>query len=514
MRFYTLAPMNTEGAASGNTPPAIRVVRVTLPGEIDRPELVRRMDATRLQLAEEDRWGAPLGEMIQRVLSADLQSRVPATASEPDQLVVEIEEFIADANCAVTLRAAWDLKSASGAAAQPVRGYETVRAEPSGTCQVSVLPEIMSARAGRACKSRGGCAHEVFLTFGSAARSNKICDGQSRLRERVVVLVGISIAETPPGDSAIQSTRRQKWKSCLGESCCTFIAFLALFVLAPVHAQVSSGMAGDYKRGSPFTVNQLSVLSRLQARLDGFGGPQTGYQADAMIVYLDDNGAPGPKLIESDPVRIYALAPDRWVEFYTRPISYNPANTGSSCIAREIREAAHGRNGTQLHGSVGPTNSCVRGGMQTTMPMAPRHLSEPPPRRAPSFSSTCCTSVCDRQGLRDARHPRVDPVEQAERQRQARIALRAVGSRRACSSCPRTSTDSEAPAELRSCVTTFMTTRTECPAISVRNPTRWSSNPASRAAGFPPTCRRCCSIRVLLDRHSRWRHRRHRARLR
>jgi len=144
MRFYTLAPMNTEGAASGNTPAAIRVVRVTLPGEIDRPELVRRMDATRLQLAEEDRWGAPLGEMIQRVLSADLQSRVPANASEPDQLVVEIEEFIADANCAVTLRAAWNLKPASGAAAQPVRGYETVRAEPSGTCQVSVLPEIMS----------------------------------------------------------------------------------------------------------------------------------------------------------------------------------------------------------------------------------------------------------------------------------------------------------------------------------------------------------------------------------
>ena len=45
MRFYTLAPMNTEGAAAGNTPPAIRVVRVTLPGEIDRPE--PRLDADR-----------------------------------------------------------------------------------------------------------------------------------------------------------------------------------------------------------------------------------------------------------------------------------------------------------------------------------------------------------------------------------------------------------------------------------------------------------------------------------
>jgi uncharacterized protein len=119
-------------------------MRVTLPGEIDRPELVRRMDATRLQLAEEDRWAAPLGEMIQRVLAADLQSRVPAAASEPDQLVLEVEEFIADANCAVTLRAAWTLKPGTGATGQPIRGYETVRAEPSGTCQVSVLPEAMS----------------------------------------------------------------------------------------------------------------------------------------------------------------------------------------------------------------------------------------------------------------------------------------------------------------------------------------------------------------------------------
>lgn len=144
MRFYTLTPLGAENAAAGSGAPAIRVSRVTLPGEIDRPELVKRVDTTRLQLAEDDRWAAPLGEMIQRVLSADLQSRVPGAAGDPAQLVVEIEEFMADANCAVTLRAAWNLKPASGAATQPVRGYETVRAEPSGACQVSALPEVMS----------------------------------------------------------------------------------------------------------------------------------------------------------------------------------------------------------------------------------------------------------------------------------------------------------------------------------------------------------------------------------
>jgi uncharacterized lipoprotein YmbA len=142
MRFYTLTPMGTEGA-SANAPSAIRVVRVTLPGEIDRLEIVRRTEATRLQLAEEDRWAAPLGELIQRTLAADLQARVPSSAAEPDQLFVDIEEFVADANCAVTLRAAWTLRRA-GASGTSTRGYETVKAEAATGCEVSAIPVAMS----------------------------------------------------------------------------------------------------------------------------------------------------------------------------------------------------------------------------------------------------------------------------------------------------------------------------------------------------------------------------------
>ena len=142
MRFYTLSPLGNEGA-SASTPPAIRVVRVTLPGEIDRAELVRRIDSNRVQLAEDDRWAAPLDELIRRTLSADLQSRVPAGAGDPDQLSVEIEEFIGGADCAVILRAAWSLKP-STATAQLIRGYETLRVEPTGTCEVSALPAAMS----------------------------------------------------------------------------------------------------------------------------------------------------------------------------------------------------------------------------------------------------------------------------------------------------------------------------------------------------------------------------------
>ena len=146
MRFYTLSAVRNE-AASTDAASGIRVVRVSLPGEIDRSELVRRVDANRLQLAENDRWAAPLDEMVRRVLSDDLRARIPATSGDPERLSVEIEEFIGDADCTVTLRAAWSLESETPTV-PPIRGYETVRAETGGVCEVGALPAAMSRALG------------------------------------------------------------------------------------------------------------------------------------------------------------------------------------------------------------------------------------------------------------------------------------------------------------------------------------------------------------------------------
>jgi uncharacterized lipoprotein YmbA len=144
MRFYTLSAVGGDGgSANANAPSAIRVARVTLPGEIDRSELVQRIDANRLRLAEDDRWAAPLGEMIRRTLSDDLRARVPAASGEPDSLSVDIEEFIGDANCSVSLRAGWAL-SKPGANQPATRGYEAIRADAPGACTVGALPEAMS----------------------------------------------------------------------------------------------------------------------------------------------------------------------------------------------------------------------------------------------------------------------------------------------------------------------------------------------------------------------------------
>ncbi|MEJ0039726.1 MAG: ABC-type transport auxiliary lipoprotein family protein [Gammaproteobacteria bacterium] len=121
-------------------------------GEIDRLELVQRLDANRLKLAEADLWAAPLGEMIRRTLSANLQGSGPASAAGgSDALSVDIEEFIGDADCSVSLRAAWSLKR-PGADQPAVQGHETIRIEPPRSCQVSALPEVMSRALGELSK--------------------------------------------------------------------------------------------------------------------------------------------------------------------------------------------------------------------------------------------------------------------------------------------------------------------------------------------------------------------------
>lgn len=154
MHYYTLTeiPAATRASnAAGNSMP-VRLDRVTIPTELDRAQLVRRIDATRLQIVEGDRWAAPLEDTIRRVLSEDLASRLPpdmvANPNEPSigekrqSLAVDIQEFYGDPSCAVTLRASWTLKQPD---APSTRGTEEARIPASGDCSgAGTLPAAMS----------------------------------------------------------------------------------------------------------------------------------------------------------------------------------------------------------------------------------------------------------------------------------------------------------------------------------------------------------------------------------
>jgi uncharacterized protein len=157
LHFYTLSqvPAASRLPATGNTVP-VRLDRVTIPTELDRSQLVRRIDSTRLQIVEADRWAAPLEDIIRRVLSDDLAARLPAdmvanpyepsVGEKRQSLSVDIEEFYADPACSVTLRAAWVLKQPDS---QSSRGTEETRIQ-AGTCSgAGAIPNAMSQALGQ-----------------------------------------------------------------------------------------------------------------------------------------------------------------------------------------------------------------------------------------------------------------------------------------------------------------------------------------------------------------------------
>jgi uncharacterized lipoprotein YmbA len=158
MHYYTLteAPASGRRSVPDNMVP-IRLDRVTIPTELDRSQIVRRLDPTQLQIVEGDRWAAPLDETIRRVLSDDLAARLgPGTVANPNEpsigekrqtLTVDISEFYGDPTCAVTLRAAWTLKQSDS---KSVHGTEETRAAADGACAgASTIPAAMSQALGQ-----------------------------------------------------------------------------------------------------------------------------------------------------------------------------------------------------------------------------------------------------------------------------------------------------------------------------------------------------------------------------
>jgi uncharacterized protein len=97
------APVAGEASTAPAAPHAIRLRRPSIPGYLDRPEIVRSVVGYRLGLGNSERWGGPLDEMIGRVLAQDIERRLPGTSvftedgaitADPDATVeVSVQRF-------------------------------------------------------------------------------------------------------------------------------------------------------------------------------------------------------------------------------------------------------------------------------------------------------------------------------------------------------------------------------------------------------------------------------------
>jgi len=111
--YYTLA--DVPGTPQPGGPPTVEVRRIGLAGYLDRNGIVRADLGVRLDVAQNDVWGAPLGDMMTRTLAEDLTQRLPGSAVFPDtgaisaeadtQVEVDVQRFNAIAGGEVELLA-------------------------------------------------------------------------------------------------------------------------------------------------------------------------------------------------------------------------------------------------------------------------------------------------------------------------------------------------------------------------------------------------------------------------
>ncbi len=113
---------------------SVELRRIGLAGYLDRPEIVRAAADYRVTVASNQRWGEPLGGMLDRVFTEDLVERLPGTAvfteagaiSTAPDLVLELDvmRFDTDASGMVVLLAQVAARRADARAAAHA---ETVR---------------------------------------------------------------------------------------------------------------------------------------------------------------------------------------------------------------------------------------------------------------------------------------------------------------------------------------------------------------------------------------------------
>jgi len=143
-RFYVLSPVASaekDGVKNaGNRGIAAGLRRVTLPDYLDRTQIITRVSPTKVNLAEFDRWAAPLSDAFTTTLAEDLAVAIPtnrvavfpwARATAIDyEITVDVMSFegTLGGNCILVAR--WSISDRRGKE-PPLTGRSSLT-EPAG----------------------------------------------------------------------------------------------------------------------------------------------------------------------------------------------------------------------------------------------------------------------------------------------------------------------------------------------------------------------------------------------
>lgn len=182
--FYTLTAMTPEATAPTTAPHAVAVGPVTLPELIDRPQLVIRVAANRVEILETHRWAESLQSEIPRVLAENLARLLrPARVSAYQQnasrdaeyrVLVDIQRFESIPGDGVTIEALWSVRrTAIGAA--PKNGRSLVREPVRGMGY-----DALTAAHSRALAAISNDIAQAMRSEQTSTGNRSLSGGQSR----------------------------------------------------------------------------------------------------------------------------------------------------------------------------------------------------------------------------------------------------------------------------------------------------------------------------------------------
>jgi uncharacterized lipoprotein YmbA len=123
-RFHSLVPPIADDAASTRAAPGLRVevLPVTLPAQVDVPQLVVRLPDDSMRALEHERWIAPLADEIRAAIALRIDvvlsaAPAPAVASQPFRVALEVQRFDSTLGGAASLQALWSLQQPGSGAA-------------------------------------------------------------------------------------------------------------------------------------------------------------------------------------------------------------------------------------------------------------------------------------------------------------------------------------------------------------------------------------------------------------
>lgn len=126
--YYMLSQTPPGGAVPGSNR-TVAIDDVSIPGQLDKPQIVIGLDENRVDVHEYDRWAEPFDGMVRRTLGEDLRARLGAgrVLEKPNKdslaLSVTIDTFGRQGD-RVVLRGRWTLKEQGKDGAVPPHSFD------------------------------------------------------------------------------------------------------------------------------------------------------------------------------------------------------------------------------------------------------------------------------------------------------------------------------------------------------------------------------------------------------